>query len=36
VRLLTKAIDAGDWDLCKELARFLTSFDSMFSLLWSG
>jgi len=28
VRLLTKAIDAGDWDLCKELARFLTSFDN--------
>jgi len=26
-----KAINAGDWDLCKELARFLTSFDSMFS-----
>jgi hypothetical protein len=24
-----KAINAGDWDLCKELARFLTSFDSM-------
>jgi len=28
VRLLLKAINAGDWDLCKELARFLTSFDS--------
>lgn len=28
VRLLTKAINAGDWDLCKELARFLTSFDN--------
>lgn len=32
VRLLMKAINAGDWDLCKELARFLTSFDSL--LLW--
>src|SRR5947207_5073811 len=30
VRLLMKAINAGDWDLCKELARFLTSFDSLF------
>lgn len=29
-----KAINAGDWDLCKELARFLTSFDS--SLLWEA
>ena len=29
VRLLMKAINAGDWDLCKELARFLTSFDSI-------
>lgn len=24
-----KALTAGDWDLCKELARFLTSFDSI-------
>jgi hypothetical protein len=28
-----KALTAGDWDLCKELARFLTSFDSI-SLVW--
>ena len=25
---MTKAYNAGDWDLCKELSRFLTSFDS--------
>ena len=35
VRLLMKAINAGDWDLCKELARFLTSFDSMNFQLYS-
>lgn len=27
VRLLQKAKDAGDWDLCKELARFLMALD---------
>lgn len=28
VRLLQKAIDLKDWDLCKELARFLNSIDN--------
>ena len=27
VRLLQKAKEAGDWDLCKELARFLMALD---------
>lgn len=27
IRLLQKARDAGDWDLCKELARFLMALD---------
>ena len=27
VRLLQKAKDARDWDLCKELARFLMALD---------
>ena len=27
IRLLQKARDAGDWDLCKELARFLVALD---------
>lgn len=27
VRLLSRAKDEGDWELCKELARFLTALD---------
>lgn len=27
VRLLSKAKESGDWDLCKELARFLMALD---------
>lgn len=27
VRLLSRAKDEGDWDLCKELARFLAALD---------
>ena len=27
VRLLTRAMNEGDWDLCKELARFLAAMD---------
>ena len=27
VRLLQRAKEAGDWDLCKELARFLMALD---------
>jgi hypothetical protein len=27
VRLLARAKDEGDWELCKELARFLTALD---------
>lgn len=27
VRLLTRAMEEGDWDLCKELARFLAAMD---------
>lgn len=27
VRLFSRAIDEGDWDLCKELARFLAALD---------
>lgn len=27
VRLLSKAKEEGDWELCKELARFLTALD---------
>jgi hypothetical protein len=27
VRLLGRAKDEGDWELCKELARFLTALD---------
>ncbi|KAI6785850.1 uncharacterized protein J7T54_006189 [Emericellopsis cladophorae] len=27
VRLLTRAMSEGDWDLCKELARFLAAMD---------
>lgn len=27
VRLLTRAMGEGDWDLCKELARFLVALD---------
>ena len=28
VRLLERAVAEGDWDLCKELARFLTALDN--------
>lgn len=28
VRLLARAVADGDWDLCKELARFLTALDN--------
>lgn len=28
VRLLTQAMKVGDWDLCKELARFLVAMDN--------
>lgn len=28
VRLLARAVAEGDWDLCKELARFLTALDN--------
>lgn len=28
VRLLARAVSEGDWDLCKELARFLTALDN--------
>lgn len=28
IRLLRKAREAGDWDLCKELARFLMALDA--------
>lgn len=28
IRLLRRAKDEGDWELCKELARFLTALDS--------
>lgn len=27
MRLLSRAKDEGDWELCKELARFLTALD---------
>lgn len=28
VRLFARAVQEGDWDLCKELARFLTALDN--------
>jgi hypothetical protein len=28
VRLFARAVSEGDWDLCKELARFLTALDN--------
>ncbi|KAK9453510.1 RIC1-domain-containing protein [Dipodascopsis uninucleata] len=28
IRLFSMAMEAGDWDLCKELARFLTALDN--------
>lgn len=28
IRLFSEAVTSGDWDLCKELARFLTALDN--------